>query len=78
MKIIQMTRQEVYKEVEKDLLTHFDGQILMKMYERLALMIIDSTLKAINYTCECDNPHCQNGTVEVIHGEPLRCSNCED
>jgi len=27
--------------------------------------------------CECDNPHCQDGTVEVIYGEPLRCSNCD-
>ena len=25
----------------------------------------------------CDNPHCQDGTVEVIYGEPLRCSNCD-
>ena len=25
----------------------------------------------------CDNPHCQNGTVEVIYGEPLRCSSCD-
>ena len=47
-----MTKEEVYKEVEKDLSNHFDGKLLMKMYERLTLMIIDSTLKAINYTCE--------------------------
>lgn len=26
---------------------------------------------------ECDNPHCQNGTVAVIFGEPLRCSICD-
>jgi len=25
----------------------------------------------------CNNPHCQDGTVEVIYGEPLRCSNCD-
>ena len=25
----------------------------------------------------CDNPHCQDGTVEVIYGETLRCSKCE-
>ena len=25
----------------------------------------------------CDNHHCQEGIVEVIYGEPLRCSNCD-
>ena len=25
----------------------------------------------------CDNPHCQDGTAEVIYGEPIRCSNCD-
>ena len=25
----------------------------------------------------CDNPHCQDGTVEVLYGEPLRYSNCD-
>ncbi len=26
----------------------------------------------------CDNPHCMNGTVEVIYGEPIRCSICDE
>jgi hypothetical protein len=26
----------------------------------------------------CDNPHCKNGNVEVIYGEPLRCSICDE
>ena len=25
----------------------------------------------------CDNPHCIDGNVEVIYGEPLRCSKCD-
>ena len=27
---------------------------------------------------DCDNHHCQNGIVEVIYGEPLRCSVCDN
>lgn len=27
---------------------------------------------------KCDNPHCDDGLVEFIYGEPLRCSNCDD
>jgi hypothetical protein len=52
-----MTKEEIYKEVEKDLLTHFDAKVLMPMYERLAVIIMESTIKAINYTrcCESDS-----------------------
>jgi hypothetical protein len=48
-----MTKEEIYKEVEKDLLTHFDAKVLMPMYERLAVIIMESTIKAINYTHCC-------------------------
>ena len=48
-----MTKEEIYKEVEKDLLTHFDAKVLMPMYERLAVIIMESTIKAINYTRCC-------------------------
>ena len=48
-----MTKEEIYKEVEKDLLTHFDAKVLMPMYERLAVIIMESTIKAINYTPCC-------------------------
>ena len=50
-----MTKEEIYKEVEKDLLTHFDAKVLMPMYERLAVIIMESTIKAINYTHSCES-----------------------
>lgn len=57
-----MTKEEIYKEVEKDLLTHFDAKVLMPMHERLAVIIMESTIKAINYThcCKSDSEQLPN------------------
>jgi len=66
-----MTKEEIYKEVEKDLLTHFEAKVLMPMYERLAVIIMESTLKAINYTYCCTElcDYCK---------KPLESTTCND
>ena len=38
----------------------------------------DVSLDEQSETTVCDNPHCINGTVEVIYGEPIRCSICDE
>ena len=64
-----MTKEEIYKEVEKELLTHFDAKVLMPMYERLAVIIMESTIKAINYT------HCCESDSEQLHTEVFNLAN---
>ena len=59
-----MTKEEIYKEVEKDLLTHFDAKVLMPMYERLAVIIMESTMKAINYTHCCTEFFCEDEDLQ--------------
>ena len=71
-----MTKEEIYKEVEKDLLTHFDAKVLIPMYERLAVIIMESTIKAINYThcCRelCDEERCSY----TLNNNSKMCDDC--
>ena len=45
-----MTKQEIRKIVEKDLLKFFDAKTLLSNNQILMELCMDSTLKAINYT----------------------------
>ena len=50
-----MTKQEIRKIVEKDLLKFFDAKTLLSNNQILMELCMDSTLKAINFIPRCAN-----------------------
>ena len=76
-------------EEERKLITEIEGVFDLNKNEVDTLKtikdIIERRLEALNIASVdsrrellvCDNPHCIDGNVEVIYGEPLRCSKCD-
>ena len=57
-----------------DKFTYYDMIGFADAYHSKQLIIADVVVPKGTL---CENPHCQNGTVEVIYGEPIRCSVCD-
>ena len=80
MKEIHEEIKEAVRQLEtyKNSYTTIDTQEVIDMLKRLNENV-KLTIPVVVQQSEqsCNNTYCQDGTVEVIYGEPLRCSNCD-
>ena len=73
-----MTKQEIRKIVEKDLLKFFDAKTLLSNNQILMELCMDSTLKAINYTKCCEELKDKTRYNNIEDTDPSWMSYIED